>query len=247
MSRASDFELRWIASLSRRLPRSRAFRYLARRLRKFYVRRPREDVVADVAGQRMRLSPADYVEGQLLFAPQFYESAETLLAARAVGPDGRVVAVEADARTHERLVENVRLNGFSNVETFQCGVSDRAEIGRLSINASGNRGSSSFLVAMGDEVEVECLPLSEILGKAGVARIRGLKLDIEGLEFRVLKRFFEEAAESLYPDFVLVEQKDWWVDRAGGNAVELLQQHGYCVAWRSSDRKKWLNYVLVRD
>ncbi len=54
-----ELELRWLASLSRRLPRVRAARYLARRLRKFYLRRPREDVVAEVAGQRMRLSPAD--------------------------------------------------------------------------------------------------------------------------------------------------------------------------------------------
>ena len=114
MSYASDLELHGIRSLSRRLPRLRVFRYLARVLRKFYLRKPREDVVVEVAGQRMRLSPADYVEGQLLFAPQFYEPDEreyararlragdvfvdlgahvglyTLLAARAVGLDGKV-------------------------------------------------------------------------------------------------------------------------------------------------------------
>jgi hypothetical protein len=66
------------------------------------------------------------------------------------------------------------------------------------------------------EVEVECLPLSAVPEKAGVTRIHGMKLDIEGFEFRVLKRFFEEVAESLYPGFVLVEQKDWWIDQAGG-------------------------------
>ena len=271
MSYASDLELHGIRSLSRRLPRLRVFRYLARVLRKFYLRKPREDVVVEVAGQRMRLSPADYVEGQLLFAPQFYEPDEreyararlragdvfvdlgahvglyTLLAARAVGLEGKVVAVEADARTHARLIENLRLNQLSNVVTFQCGVSDRAEIRKLSINVSSNRGASSFLVTMGEEVEVECLPLSAILEKAGVTRIHGMKLDIEGFEFRVLKRFFEEVAELLYPGFVLVEQKDWWIDRAGGNTVELLQQHGYRVAWQARDRKKWPNFVLVRE
>ena len=266
-----DLELRWIASLSRRLPRVRAARYLARRLRKFYLRRPREDVVAEVAGQRMRLSPADYVEGQLLFAPQFYEYDEreyvraqlragdvfvdlgahvglyTLLAAHAVGPNGSVVSVEADARTHRRLVENVRLNDYSNVTTFEYGVSDRTEVRKLSIHGLSNRGASSFLVKMGEEVEVECLPLSAILEKAGVIRIHGMKLDIEGFEFRVLKRFLEEAPKSLQPGFVVVEQKEWWVDRAGGNAVELLQQHGYRVALQSRDRKKWPNYVLMRE
>ncbi|MEE8549933.1 MAG: FkbM family methyltransferase [Gemmatimonadota bacterium] len=271
MSHEPDLELRRIASLSRRLPRVRAARFVARRLRKFYLRRPREDVVAEVAGQRMRLSPSDYVEGQLLFAPQFYEFDEreyvraqlragdvfvdlgahvglyTLLAAHAVGPNGRVVSVEADVRTHERLVENVRLNDYANVTTFQCGVSDRTEVRKLSINASSNRGASSFLVKMGEEVEVECLPLSAILEKAGVSRIHGMKLDIEGFEFRVLNRFLEEAPESLLPGFVVVEQKDWWVDQAGGNALELLQQYGYRVAVQARDRKKWPNYVLVRE
>ena len=46
---------------------------------------------------------------------------------------------------------------------------------------------------------------------------------------------------------MIVEQKEWWVDRAGGNAVELLQQHGYRVDLQSRDRKKWPNYVLVRE
>ena len=171
----------------------------------------------------------------------------TMLAAHAVGPDGRVVSVEADVRTHQRLVENVRLNHYSNVTIFECGVSDRTEVRKLSINASSNRGASSFLVKMGEEVEVECLPLSAILEKAGVIHIHGMKLDIEGFEFRVLNRFLEEAPKSLHPGFVVVEQKEWWVDRAGGNAVELLQQHGYRVGLQPRDRKKWPNYVLVRE
>jgi len=271
MDRPSDFALRWLAPISRGLPAWRACRFVARRLRKHYGRKPRENVLAEVAGARMNLAPGDYVEGQLLFGPQFYEPGEreyvrthlrpgdcfvdlgahvglyTLLAARAVGPAGGVVAVEADPRTHARLVENVGLNDVANVKTFQCGVSDRAEIGRLSVDAGANRGASSFLVAKDEEVEVECLPLTAILEKAGVSHVHGMKLDIEGLEFRVLRRFFEDGVDSLYPDFVLIEQKDWWVERAGGNAVELLEQHGYRMAWQSADRKRWPNYVLVRE
>ena len=139
------------------------------------------------------------------------------------------------------------MNDLANVQTFQCGVSDRAEIGKLSVDAGANRGASSFLVEKDEEVEVECLPLTAILEKAGVTRVDGMKLDIEGLEYRVLKRFFEDGVEALYPGFVLIEQKDWWVERAGGNAVELLEQNGYQLAWQAADRRKWPNYVLVRD
>jgi hypothetical protein len=45
---------------------------------------------------------------------------------------------------------------------------------------------------------------------------------------------------------VLVEQKDWWVEQAGGNAVELLCSHGYEVAWRTGEDRTWTNYVLTR-
>ena len=271
MDRPSDFALRWLAPISRRLPPWRVCRFLARQLRKSYLRSHQEPVLAEVAGSRMRLAPGDYVEGQLLFGPQFYEPGEreyvrthlrrgdcfvdlgshvglyTLLASRAVGAGGSVVAVEADPQTHARLVENLRLNELANVKTFQCGVSDRAEIAMLSVDTGANRGASSFLVAKDEQVEVECLPLTAILEKAGVSHVHGMKLDIEGLEFRVLKRFFEDGVASLYPDFVLIEQKDWWIERAGGNAVELLEQHGYRIAWHAADRKKWPNYVLVRD
>ena len=164
MSHASDLELRGIRLFSRRLPRLRVFRYLAR----------------------------VYSSGRVTCSSIWVRT-------WAVGPEGKVVAVEADARTHARLIENVRLNQLSNVVTFRCGVSDRAEIRKLSINVSSNRGASSFLVKMGEEVEVECLPLSAVL------------------------------------------------DQAGGNTVELLQQHGYRIAWQARDRKKWPNFILLRE
>jgi FkbM family methyltransferase len=263
-------ELEVLARFTRRVPDRRPARWLARQVRKFYLRKPREDVRAQVAGCAMELNPRDYVEGQLLFTPQFYEAGErawvaghlepgevfvdlgahagsyTLIAARAVGPSGRVVAVEADPRTVERLRNNVRLNGLENVEIVHGGVSDAEELLHLSMNASRNTGASSFLIPVGDDVAVPCRPLLDVLRERAVERVAGLKADIEGFEFRVLRRFLADAPESLWPGFVLVEQKDWWVEQAGGNAVELLCSHGYEVAWRTGEHRTWTNYVLTR-
>lgn len=263
-------ELDALARVTRRVPDRAPARWLARQLRKFYLRKPRADVRAEVAGCSMQLDPRDYVEGQLLFTPQLYEAGErawvaehlqpgdvfvdlgahvgcyTLLAARAVGPEGRVIAVEADPRTVERLRRNVRLNALANVEVLHCGVSDADELLQLSMNASRNTGASSFLIPVGDDVGVRCRPLLALLEECGVSRVAGLKADIEGFEFRVLQRFLADAPESLWPGFVLVEQKEWWVEQAGGNAVELLRAHGYEVAWRAGERRSWPNYVMAR-
>lgn len=219
----------------------------------------------------MELNPGDYVEGKLLFTPQLYEAGErawvaahlgpgdvfvdlgahagcyTLLAARAVGPTGCVVAVEADPRTVERLRNNVRINDLENVVIAHCGVSDADELLKLSMNASRNTGASSFLIPVGDDVSVPCRPLLDILREHDVTRVTGLKADIEGFEFRVLRRFLADAPESLWPGFVLVEQKDWWVEQAGGNAVELLGEHGYEIAWRTGESRTWTNYALTRS
>ncbi len=219
----------------------------------------------------MRLRPGDYVEGQLLFAPQFYEAEErawvqqhlrpgdvfadlgahaglyTLLAARAVGPAGCVIAVEANPETFARLQENLRENGFEQVRAFDCGVSDRAEVRKLGHTGAANTGAASFLAEGGGEEEVECLPLLTILERAAVQRLDGLKLDIEGFEHRVLERFFADVPVSLYPDFVLLEHKQRLIARAGGDALALLQRHGYRAVLEAKGRRDWSNFGLVHE
>jgi len=263
-------ELEILTSVTRRLPTWGPARYLGRQLRKLYLRRPREDVRAEVDGSVMRLAPRDYVEGQLLFAPHLYEAEErawvrahlaagdtfvdlgahagtyTLLAGQVVGAEGHVVAVEASPRTLERLRANVEANDLAQVLLVGCGVSDQDETLKLSVNVSKNSGASSFLIPVGDEVEVHCRPLLDVLRDAGVSRVDGMKADIEGFEYRVLRRFFEDAPEDLWPGFVLVEQKEWWVEQAGGDAVTLLKEKGYEVALRAGADRTWANFALTR-
>jgi FkbM family methyltransferase len=268
-----DAELRALLALTRRLPNSRPSRAVARALRKLYLRRPRADVECDMEGARMRLAPSDYVEGQLLFGPQLYEGEErdfvrshlapgdtfldlgshvgcyALVAARAVGPIGRVLAVEANPRTYERLVANVGLSGADNVAAVHCGVSDRHETLGLHVRASKNTGASSFLVDVGDTVPVECRPLLDILEAHGVERVAGAKLDIEGLEYRVLDRFFADAAErpALWPRFAIIEQRDPWLPEAGGDVIALMEKQGYRRVWKSPHLPRRPNHILVRD
>jgi FkbM family methyltransferase len=259
-----DLELALIASLTRRLPTFRGPGRVANLLKTLYLRRPRGDVEAAALGLRLVLRPAEFVEGWLLFAPQYYERREidlvrhwlipgdtfvdvgahiglyALIASLAVGPNGAVVAIEADPATFGRLNANIALNRSTNVTSINVGVSDRHEVLRLGLNSSGNEAGNSFLLPATNSVEVECKPLAEVLNRLGISRIAGAKFDIEGFEFRVLARFLADAPKSVWPRWMIVERYAEWIPLAGGDVLELLSAHGYGL-----HRRYGANYIFT--
>lgn len=267
-ARPPDTELRLILLVTHRLPRIRGAGILADWLERFYVRKPRGKVMAKLEGYSVDLDPVEGVEKDLLFCPQLYDFREiafvranltpgdvfidvgahvgfySLVASRCVGPTGRVLAVEADGYNHRRLVSTVEDNGIENLTPILQGVSDCRQVLPFRVHLSGNRVSNTFLEDDDGDVEVvqvECSPLLEILEKEGVDSLKGCKIDVEGFDYRVLKKFFDEAPESLYPRFVIVEHIEKFFSRTGGNTIELLQEHGYVVR-----RKTKRNYLMKR-
>lgn len=261
-----DLELRTLRSITTRLPRVTGAGILGNVARDFYARRERPRVVAPVQGVLMELDPSENVDGSLLFCPQLYDRRElaallaalrpgdvfvdvgahigvyALLAARRVAPGGRVVAIEADPATHARLAANVKRNPGLAIETACVAVSDAHGSARLKLNTTGNRSGSSMLVGGTDEIEVVCRPLADVLHDLGVARVDGMKLDIEGMEYRVLRRYLDDAPAPLRPRIVVLEHQTGWIGVAGGDAVALLREAGYREALATG-----INRVLVRD
>lgn len=261
-----DRELACMLGVTRRLPDVPGATKLANALRRLYLRKRRDVVDAEVIDWRMRLEPSECVDGGLLFYPQLYDRAEiaflgtvlkpgdvfldiganvgfySLVAGRFVGRAGRVLSIEADPYTYAKLRCNLELNDLTNVEALNVGVADARQTLRLGINSSGNRGGNSFLVEdrlVG--VEVECVPLTDILRDHDVTTVRGAKLDIEGFEYRTLRRFFEDAVPHLHPEFLILEANADFAETAGGDAVQLALEHGYKTLFTSE-----LNQVLVR-
>jgi len=258
-------ELRGLLSVTRRLPHVRGAGVLANGVKSFYLRRPREMVVADVAGFQMCLDPAECVDGSLLFSPQLYDAYElhflstrlrqgdvfidaganiglySLVASKAVGETGVVVAIEADPCNHAKLCHNLELNGIGNVKAVNLGLSDKAETLRLGINDRGNRGGNSFLADNPNGVSVPCQSLHALLSETGVTRVRGMKMDIEGFEYRVLNAFFATADRTMHPEFVIIEVNPTLRDKSGGSALTLLTTNGYRVTWSSK-----LNTILSK-
>ena len=109
----------------------------------------------------------------------------SLSAARAVGPSGRVIAVEPMAVNRDRLHRNVELNGFTNIEVVAEAAGERVGTERFASRSARHQTSWGGFAESGD-VEVHTRPLDAILAGLGVDGIAFLKIDVEGGEPDVL-------------------------------------------------------------
>jgi len=112
----------------------------------------------------------------------------TLLAARAVGPKGRVFSFEPDPNVAARLRRNVSRNGFSNVTISEMGVwSSSGEMNFVAADAgSPDRGTGRFVTASnGESAPLRCVALDKFV--ANQPAPDAIKCDVEGAELEVLR------------------------------------------------------------
>jgi FkbM family methyltransferase len=114
----------------------------------------------------------------------------TLLAARLVGPDGKVFAFEPTPSTRTYLTRNVFDNNYTDrvvIESFA--ISDKRgkakfSITPLSICNSITIGES----ALGEqEIEIETISLDEYFSQKGIKKVDLIKMDIEGQELAAIR------------------------------------------------------------
>lgn len=105
----------------------------------------------------------------------------TLLAARLVGPRGRVVSFEPEPRNFAFLSEHVRLNRLAQVELHRAAVGDAAGEARF---ARGRGSGTGHLDPEGD-LRVPIVALDALIA-AGLPRPQHVKIDVEGAEALVL-------------------------------------------------------------
>jgi len=251
--------LRIAAGLSRCLPPLPHMSCVGNRILKpLFARRSSRSYILPVwPGQRMLLDPSDCIGGNLTFAPQLYDrwerqamrallpargtfvdvganvGAYALWAARCVGTGGRVLAIEADPLNFAALEQNIGLNNLANVvDACQAGASDREEVRILSRNVTGNCGGHSFVGTGRDGVAVTCRPLRDILAEHVIPSVDMMKVDIEGFELTVLRRFFGDVGvgSPLRPRYLLVETTGGpgGVESAS-ELLDFLQAEGYAM------------------
>lgn len=112
----------------------------------------------------------------------------SVLASRLVGETGRVVAIEASPRIHAMLADDLTLNQAANVRALNVAVSDHDGTAAIYAGPEENRGATSLRAERGGhyEARVRTAPLTDLLEPAELARVRFIKIDVEGAELPVL-------------------------------------------------------------
>lgn len=136
----------------------------------------------------------------------------TLLAARLVGPTGRVIAVEASPTIAARLRENVAMNPAvaPRVTVCECAAGDRHGVVPVYLADAENTGKTSLHAASGAAAEctVPIRPLADILAGVELHRVRIIKIDVEGAEPQVIAGLLPVAAGLPAGAAVLVETSE---------------------------------------
>ena len=203
------------------------------------------DVTAESpGGVRYRLAPSDVVQRHILLQGA-YEPATLALtlhllpaggtmvdvgahvgqfalhASRAVGGAGRVVALEPNPRTYQRLLQNISLNEASNVLAVLGAVAERAGVAPMRLPPEGNWGMSRIAGAGdGADYRVVALPLGTVLDAVGVSRVDVLKIDVEGVEDQVLRSL--DLHGPLRPRHIVFELIPELAAQQGSSSNELL-------------------------
>ena len=147
----------------------------------------------------------------------------SLLMARLVGADGRVLAVEANASIRRRLALNIALNRLANVDLVPCALSSREQMLKFTVRTAEQPDSASGHVladdAGGEAAAIEARPLDAIVREKACARVDFLKIDVEGFEWPVLQGA-EETVSRFRPHIVFEFDKAYW-PRGGGDPASL--------------------------
>ncbi len=123
----------------------------------------------------------------------------TLLAARLVGPTGRVFAFEPMPDNARVLRENIALNGFQNVTVVEAGVAEQN--GEALLHLSKYCGSHSLVSGPGEALNLSLTVRTVRLDSVpGLDRIDVLKSDTEGTELSVLR-----SLGALKPQYAIIE------------------------------------------
>jgi len=162
----------------------------------------------------------------------------TVLLSKSVGPNGRIIAIEAAPQVAPYLHQNLRLNDVDNVTV--CQMLATSAPGNVSFYppSKGRFGGGS--IGWSPETLPITLPadtLENILAKEQVSRLRAIKMDVEGAELNVLKGAKNiltgpNAPLILFERYVASED-DLRIPRGKGS-LEFLQELGFTVSPVSS-------------
>lgn len=167
----------------------------------------------------------------------------TVPMARAVGPQGWVIAVEPQRIIHQYLCANISLNSLSNVEVYHngCGAHNSmmvvppVDYFRTPLNNFG--GISLQKQGNGEKVQVR--PLDDIIGER---HVHFVKIDVEGMETEVLrgaKKAIKRCRPLLYVENDRIDKSE--------ELIRFIQHYQYRLFWHAPALFNPQNYFSEQE
>jgi FkbM family methyltransferase len=151
----------------------------------------------------------------------------TLVAARLVGPSGRVIAFEPVPWCAEAVAANIALNGLDQAEVRAEAVGDASGRARLRVVGEASQSLLASLEQRADvareEIDVEVVALDDLVGAGTIPPPDVLKIDTEGAEILALEGMRETIAG--HRPRIICEIHD-----TNAAFAELMDEFGYRVA-----------------
>lgn len=141
-----------------------------------------KDIVADATYASAGFAPRP---GQVVFDVGGQQGVFAVLAAKAVGPAGRVVSVEPAPANFARLTGNLSRNGLANAVAVNAALGEAPGRAELTLSA-WNSGGHSLTARGGPTVTVEVDTLDRLAARLGLTPDL-VKVDVEGAELSVLR------------------------------------------------------------
>jgi FkbM family methyltransferase len=161
----------------------------------------------------------------------------------AIGPNGKITAIEPMPPNIEMLKRNVALNSASNIEVIHGAVSESTGTGQMYMSTHSNlhtfhRDGSAFDYLESTPVEVPTMTLRDAGERSG-SRPELIRMDVEGHEVEILDQLIDLIREDVMSPRVIFETH---LSRykEGNEFVPVLQglfDLGYKVASASSSNK----------
>jgi FkbM family methyltransferase len=216
-----------------------------------------------MGGAERRFFESTVKRGQTVVDVGANQGIFTLLFARLVGRDGRVLALEPEPTLFASLDANCRVNGADHVIRRQIAAGDSRGQGVLHCSRF-NRGDNRLSDSLdGPSVAVDIVPLDELLP---TERVHLIKIDVQGHELQVargmvrilervpeIKVFFEYWPAGLgYAGSVPAELPDFFLSRG----LSLFELHGAGVRKlsgaslakvRQAAGRSWTNLLAARE
>jgi FkbM family methyltransferase len=139
------------------------------------------------------------------------------VAARADG-NARILAIEPERENLRRLHFSLDSNPGLSIQVLPIALGAAAGTLSIEVNHTDRGGTRTRplpgIGEAGAAIEVECRTLLQVLVQENVSQIDALKIDIEGVEDTILVPFFQNAPQSLWPRFLIIEdtRAQWHVD-----------------------------------